>query len=157
MIKVYFKLNDVLCMKYHVTFDPKHLSGSEQCQGVTYGQCVTCFESRHVTSDPTTREPQRHVRSVCASSRVVQDFFLRWLLSVFNRFLREVHIHCGSPRHLVQCFLYSRGCSHMCFVHRQSCHKEKEATYEKCDMDCIELMTIQNLQQVSSVVGVVGG
>ena len=29
MIKVYFKLNDVLCMKYHVTFDPKHLSGSE--------------------------------------------------------------------------------------------------------------------------------
>ena len=24
----------------------------------------------------------------------------------------------------------------MCFVHRQSCHKEKEATCEKCDMDC---------------------
>ena len=38
--------------------------------------------------------------------------------------------------HLVQCSLYSRGCSHMCFVHRESCHKEKEATCEKCDMDC---------------------
>ena len=44
-------------MRYHVTFDPKHLSTSEWCQSVTYGQCVTCFESRHVTSDPTTREP----------------------------------------------------------------------------------------------------
>ena len=48
----------------------------------------------------------------------------------------------------------------MCFVHRESCHKEKEATSEKCDnvtWTAIELMTSHNLQQVSCVVGVVGG
>ena len=68
----------------------------------------------------TTCEPWRHVGPVCASSRVVQDFFLGSVAaSVFNRFLLEVHIHCGSL-HLVRAMLSAHngtGCAHMCCMH----------------------------------------
>ena len=80
---------------------------------------------------------------MCASSRVVQDFFLR-VASVFNRFLREVHIHSGSP-HLVQCLSAHNGtgCALMCCMCASMCTCTYTSAVVTSDMDCCSLDVTQ--------------
>ena len=132
-------------MTYHVTFDPKHLSTSEWCQSVTYGQCVTRFESRHVTSDPTydSRTIASRTSSVCLVTCGPRLLSPR-RASVFNRFLREVHIHSGSP-HLVQCLsaYNGTGCALMCCMCASMCTCTYTSAVVTSDMDCCSLDVTQ--------------